>query len=327
MEPPVEGLSLSSYCRMVEESQPELVEVVRARPYKMPKGYIGWHHLSALVAMYMAVVRAGIGHRPQEDIATEIAALRMTQWFIQDAPVYCLSIDLLRAFENADLSNVLELFRGFEASLPTFLVALPDNAVRTAEGSALSFLCVHVSERDRPELSIAEGYGLKVPYVEHDGPMHVHLSSMDSIGVTLISGLTVDEKGQLYDSGRILNPQDLSASDISDANRMKKIALQCLLALVYSPELLDESGDSSSVAKTAGRPQRQKKSSVRSPRWLRPQFSRSVCLSGQGGSHASPRPHWRSAHEKRVPIGPREKNERKVVKIGPTWVNPENPIN
>lgn len=118
--------------------------------------------------MYMAVVKAGIGHRRQEDIPTEIAALRMTQWFLQDAPLYCLSTDLLRAFENADLSNVFELFKGFKTSLPSFLIALPNNAVRTIEGSALSFLCVQVSERDspmerlrqRPELSIAEGYGL-----------------------------------------------------------------------------------------------------------------------------------------------------------------------
>ena len=150
MQPPEEGLSLSSYCRLIEESQPELVETVRARPYKMPKGYITWAHLSALVAMYLAVVKAGIGHRSQDDIPTEIAALRMTQWFLQDAPLYCLSTDLLRAFERADLSNVFELFQDFETSLPTFLVALPNNAVRTEAGSALSFLCVHVSERESP---------------------------------------------------------------------------------------------------------------------------------------------------------------------------------
>ena len=322
MKPPAEGLSLSSYCRLIEETQPELVETVRARPYKMPKGYISWHQLSALVAMYLAVVKAGIGHRNPDDLPTEIAALRMTQWFLQDAPLYCLSTDLLRAFENADLSNVFELFQGFETSLPTFLVALPNNAVRTVEGSTLSFLCVHVSERDRPELSVAEGYGLKVPYLDHDGQMHVHLSSMDSIGVTLISGLTVAQEGRLYDSGQIMSAQDLSASDISDANRMKKIALQCLLALAYSPELFDESDGFSSVTRGTSQHRKQKHPSTRSPRWLRSPVSQPGRRSRQGGSHASPRPHWRSAHERRVPVGPRAKNERKVVRIGPTWVNP-----
>jgi hypothetical protein len=322
MKPPEEGMPLSSYCRLIEESQRELVESVRARPYKLPKGYITWPHLSAIVAMYLAVVKAGIGHRFQEDIPTEIAALRMTQWFLQDAPLYCLSTDLLRAFENADLSNVFELFEGFEPSLPTFLVALPSNAVRTAEGSALSFLCVHVSERDRPELSIAEGYGLKVPYLNHDGQMHVHLSSLDSVGVTLISGLTADQEGQLYDSGKILSAQELSSSDISDANRMKKIALQCLLALAYSPELFDDADSSSSVTKGTRQPRKQQRSLARSPRWLRPRVAPSVRRPEQGGGHASPRPHWRSAHERRVPVGPRARNERKVVRIGPTWVNP-----
>ena len=307
---------------MVEESQPELVETVRARPYKMPRGYITWAHLSALVAMYLAVVKAGIGHRSQDDISTEIVGLRMTQWFLQDAPLYCLSTDLLRAFESADLSNVFELFQDFETSLPTFLVALPNNAVRTEEGSALSFLCVHVSERDRPELSTAEGYGLEVPYIDHDGPMHVHLSSMDNVGVTLISGLTIDSEGQLYDSGRILNAQELSSSDLSDVTRMKKIALQCLLALAYSPELFDEPAASTSVTKGTSGHRKQKRPLARSPRWLRPHSVPSAGRSRQGGSHASPRPHWRSAHERRVPVGPRAKNERKVVKIRPTWVNP-----
>ena len=297
MQPPEEGLSLSSYCRLIEETQPELVETVRARPYKMPKGYITWAHLSALVAMYLAVVKAGIGHRSQDDIPTEIAALRMTQWFLQDAPLYCLSTDLLRAFENADLSNVFELFQGFETSLPTFLVALPNNAVRTEEGNALSFLRVHVSERDHPELSIAEGYGLEVPYIDHDGPIHIHLSSMDDVGVTLISGLTIDSEGQLYDSGRILNAQELSSSDLSDVDRMKKIALQCLLALAYSPELFDEPDSSIPVTKGLSQRRNQKRPSARSPRWLRPHSAPSVSRPRQGGSHASPRPHWRSAHE------------------------------
>ena len=148
---------------MVEESQPELVETVRARPYKMPKGYITWAHLSALVAMYLAVVKAGIGHRSQDNISTEIAGLRMTQWFLQDAPLYCLSTDLLRAFESAALSNVFELFQDFETSLPTFLVALPNNAVRTEGGSALSFLCVHVSERDSHERGFANARSFRLP--------------------------------------------------------------------------------------------------------------------------------------------------------------------
>ena len=171
-------------------------------------------------------------------------------------------------------------------------------------------------------MSVAEGYGLKVPYLNHDGQMHVHLSSMDNIGVTLISGLTVDEDGQLYDSGRILNAQEQSSSDLNDVTRMKKIALQCLLALAYSPELFEEADSSASMTRGTSQRRKQKRSLTRSPRWLRPHGVPSVGRHRQGGSHASPRPHWCSAHEKRVPVGPRAKNERKVVRIKPTWVNP-----
>jgi hypothetical protein len=140
--------------------------------------------------------------------------------------------------------------------------------------------------------------------------------------VTLISGLTADAEGHLYDSGKILSAEDMSAGEISDANRMKKIALQCLLALAYSPELLDDPGGASPGAKVTSQHRKQNKAATRSPRWLRPQVTPPVRRLQQGGSHASPRPHWRSAHERRVPVGPREKNARKVVRIGPTWVNP-----
>lgn len=317
-----EILSLSTYCRMVEASQPELVGLVRSHPYQMPKGYMSWQRLSVIIAANMALVKAGIAYLAHEDLPTRITAWKLTQWFLQDAPLYCISIELLRAFEQADLENVYELFKGFETSLPTFLIALPENAVTTQDGGVLGFLCVHISDRDRPELSIAEGYGLKVPYLEHDGQKNVHLSSIDSQSITWVSGLTVDKVGRLYDSGKIMSAQGLTADDISDANRMKKIALQCLLALAYSPELLEGSESVDASAKSRNRHRQRNEPQPRRPRWLRSQSVLPARRPHQGGSHASPRPHWRSPHERRVPVGPREKGERKIVQIGPTWVNP-----
>lgn len=316
-------LPLSSYCRETEIHQPELVGIVRSKPYKMPKGYIPWQRLSSIIAMNMALVEAGPKYWARQDVPTRITAFKVTQWFLQDAPLYCLSIDLLRAFEQADLSNVYELFKGFETNLPTFMIALPENAVRMQEGGALSFLCVHIANRDRPELSIAEGYGLKVPYLDHEGQKNLHISAIDSQSITWVSGLTVNREGKLYDSGKILSAQGLSAADLSDADRMKKIGLQCLLALAYSPELLEGAGGPGSTAKTTKRHRPRAHPQPRSPRWLRSQSAPPIRRPHQGGSHASPRPHWRAAHERRVPVGPREKGDRKVVKIGPTWVNPE----
>lgn len=129
-----EALALSEYCRMVEASQPEWVELVRSRPYQMPKGYMPWQRLSVIVAVNLALVKAGLSVLAQEDLPTRITAWKLTQWFLQDAPLYCISIELLRAFERADLSNIYELFKGFETRLPTFLIALPENAVTTQEG-------------------------------------------------------------------------------------------------------------------------------------------------------------------------------------------------
>jgi hypothetical protein len=315
--------SLTAYCQWIEAAQPELVGIVRSRPYQMPKGYIPWQRLSAIIAVNMGLVREGHKAWAQQDVATNITAFKIAQWFLQDAPLYCLSVELLRAFEQADLSNLYELFEGFETSLPTFMVALPENALQTSEKTTISFICVHIANEAHPELSEAEGYGLKIPYLQHDGKKNVHMSSIDSGCNTWVSGLTVNDRGGLYDSGRILSAQGMSDSDLSDANRMKKIGLQCLLALAYSPELLDGPSNSSPAGKVTRRHQ-PRSAQIRQPRWLRSApNAEPVRRAPQGGSHASPRPHWRSAHERRVPVGKRELGDRKLVKIAPTWVNPD----
>lgn len=316
-------LTLSRYCKDIEAVRPDLVGIVRSRPYKMPKGYISWQRLSPIIAVNLGLVRAGDRELAREDLPTRITAFKLAQWFLQDAPLYCLSIDLLRAFEQSDLSNLYELFEGFETTLPTFLIALPENALRTAEGATMSFLCVHIADENHPELSEAEGHGIRVPYLKHDGWKNVHISTIDSQCATWVSGLTVNRRGGLYDSGAILGAQSLSASDLSDADRMKKIGLQCLLALAYSPELLDAGAVTSSPARASKRHQRREVPAARQPRWLRsPAAPRPTPRPHQGGTHASPRPHWRSPHERRVPVGPRAEGGRKVVQIGPTWVNP-----
>ena len=289
----------------------------------MPKGYISWKRLSPIIAINLELVKAGTQHLASEDLPTQITALKLAQWFLQDAPMYCLSIELLRAFENADFSNLYELFDGFETSLPTFMIALPENALMTAEGASMSFLCVHIASEDHPELSIAEGYGIKVPYLKHEGWKNVHISTIDSLCATWVSGLTVNRRGKLYDSGAILGAQPLTSTDISDSDRMKKIGLQCLLALAYSPELLTGSEATSSTRRISKHRQHQATTTARQPRWLRSPAVRTMPRPHQGGSHASPRPHWRSAHERRVPVGPRAQGGRKVVRIGPTWVNPD----
>lgn len=315
-------LSLSAYCKDIELVCSDLVAIVRSRPYQMPKGYISWQRLSPIIAANLALVRAGGQLLEGEDLPIQITAFKISQWFLQNAPIYCLSIDLLRAFEQADLSNLYELFEGFETSLPTFLIALPENALRTTEGASMSFLCVHIADEEHPELSMAEGYGIKIPYLEHDGWKNIHISSTDSHCGTWVSGLTVNRRGKLYDSRAIIGTQSLSVSDISDADRIKKVGLQCLLALAYSPELLAVEEAASLARRTSKRHQRRDIRAARSPRWLRSPAPKPRPRPNQGGSHASPRPHWRLPHERRVPVGPRDQGGRKVVQIGPTWVNP-----
>lgn len=94
---------------------------------------------------------------------------------------------------------------------------------------------------------------------------------------------------------------------------MRSIALQCLLAMTYRPDLLS----TEELPSTHRRPLRPgQQDTVRHPRWLGKDYRRPKAVS-KGGFHASPRKHWRKSHWRRVPIG-KGRLERKWVWIETT---------
>lgn len=319
----MEQAALSTYVKMIRQKFPHLVEMVaEVLPYRMPKGYMRWDWMSAFIALNLSLYENGGG---QQDLPTRLMANRMALWFLQKAPVYCVSLELLRAFERADLSNVYELFEGFECPVPTLMLAFPQNALAMHNGATVDFAVMHLADVSRPEDSEAEGYGLKISYLPHDGDRNLHISAIDSQSYSWVSGLTLSRKGKLYDSGKILGKYDLSELELDDSGKLKKVCLQCLLALVYAPKLLEVEPAEQPV-RPSGRHQARptSKPATLRPRWLRskPQATKPK-RPHQGGSHASPIPHWRSAYERRVPVGPRAEGRREVMQFKAAWINPD----
>lgn len=303
-------MSFRDYRKSVEIAFPKHIKIVRARPYQMPKGYVPWNRLAFSIAEHIGEAKEEFDRFRESPNVEESISSIMKRWFYKDAPLYCLPKELLKDFQNADLSNVLNLLEDFEEGLPPFLVALPENAMKTRTGKPITALLVHASH-----------------YPESGRIRTIYTAAIESSGSMLAGRVKFSEDGRICSStGKALNITELDFDNDSGDSRMRKVGIQCMLAIAYSPELLSDKENSKVETKFTARHKSRSQPPVRRPRWFRSQqVSSSPPRPHQGGSHASPRPHWRSAHKKRVAIGPRGSGEYKVVKIKPTWVNPAVP--
>jgi len=85
---------------------------------------------------------------------SRLNASRTSLWFVQDAPIYCLNTELLRAFEQSDVEQNSRLLADLRPPLPTFILLFPQNSITTPEGGVLDYCVVHLSDMDHPEYSI-----------------------------------------------------------------------------------------------------------------------------------------------------------------------------
>ena len=299
------------------EAYPERVKFIQdARPYKMPKGFMPMMELAAIVAMMIDARR-----ETYNDQATLLNALRTTLWFVQDAPIYLISTQLLRAFEASDVHDQDKLFANLEIPLPTFIVLLPQNAVKTPQNGIIDYFVVHASSVEKPEWSRGTAYGINVPYIQHEHPINLHWSAIDSRQTAWFSGMG------LYLDGRVVQSDtQLGADIVTEADRiflasMKSLVLQCFLTLAYAPQLLEE--ENASQGKGRLRKEKQKEAKYRNPRWLGKNYKNpQLLIAATGQIRKSPRGHWRQGHNRRVPVGPnRERREWRWIE--PTFVGEE----
>lgn len=94
---------LKQVAEMLAQIQDPHFELVkRERPYKIPKGYIRWELICAAVAMGLRELAGKNLHNA--DTASRLNHYRSALWFVQDAPVYSISIEL-RQGRNAGRSE------------------------------------------------------------------------------------------------------------------------------------------------------------------------------------------------------------------------------
>lgn len=292
----------------------ELALIRQKRPYRTPKGYPSWRFLSGQIAgslMFRSVA---------PDPAAYIHHQRAILWYCQNAPVYCLSKELLRSFHDTDILDQAELLSSLQPPLPTLLLLFPQNAITTPEGDALDWSILHWSDRAHPERSqgSADGYRASaIPHGEH--PSNLHWSAVDNGGTLWYAGTTLTEDGRVIFSHDAQVGQNLmDAQEQSFLDQMRSLALQVFLALTYRDDLI-------SISRPADRAKgfaqlRKQENAPLFPRWLGKEYVRPKASYSSG--KGSPRSHWRRGHWRQQAIGAGRK-QRKVIWIEPTFIKGE----
>lgn len=205
-----------------------------------------------------------------------------------------------------------------EPPIQTFMLLFPANAVKTATGDNVDYCVVHLSDRNHREWSIGSDFGITIPYLEHEHDRKPTSADCDSRGTVWFSGSGLYSDGQVVHTDDQIGADIATPQDLAFLRKMRSIVLQCMMAMSYRPDLLDES---SLPAEGRARSPviRNPKPQVWYPRWLGKDYRLPRQYSIGSGRHANPRPHWRKRHEKRVAVGP-GRTDRKWVWIERTWV-------
>ena len=307
---------------VIANSKKELIQQVRAdRTYKMPKGYITWETLSIINALSLGTSNINYA---SVDISTYIHSHRCSLWFCHNAPLYCLTPELLQAFDRTDSLHKPGLFAGWQPSLPYFLVALPRHTIFTPDDAEFDYIIIACGSADKPEWNHGRWRDIEVPKFNTEHDLHFQWTTIDSKETVWMSGTAIDNENNLiYQQNSSLGKSNLTPDDQVFIHRIRNLVINLLLTLEYCPALLSDVVDSETVLKNGfGKLSLTTKSNIRYPRWLGKHYQSPTSSTTTTGTHASPQFHWRRGHWRILESGEgRRWKESKRLWIEPILVN------
>ncbi|MBD2489034.1 hypothetical protein [Aulosira sp. FACHB-615] len=290
-----------------------LYRALLKKNYRVPKSYIQWQELAALITLISPEF-----NNTRFDLAQRFTSHRHALWLVQDAPIYCLDENLLELFTQTDIGDENAIFNDLVAHLPihSLMLLLPDGGVRSPDGGYVDYLNIHASNIHHPEWSTGEKYGLKVPHLKHEHDVNVHYCCVDTQGTVWFSGWGING-GKLEQRDGDLGSSRSNELDKAFLRELRDLVMQSLMFLSFERTEIE----AVSYRETVGSgfvSSKEPKEKCLYPRWLRLQESSKSRIS-KGGTHSSPSPHWRRGHWRRSAVG-EGRTERKWNWIQPTLV-------
>ncbi|WP_333152890.1 hypothetical protein [Microcoleus sp. B9-D4] len=332
---------------MFEKINKELLARIREDVnYRMPSGYISWQVLSQIIAIGLSTCDLEYA---KVDISAFIHSYRIALWFAHKAPIYCLTHELIEAFDQTDALHKPGVLCGWQPSLPSFLLALPKGAIYAPDGASIDYLTVSCSDFNHPEWNSAKWRNFTIEPFKLKYTLYFQFSTVDSQETVWTSGTAIDEGGNtlIYDENSNIGRNTLTPEDRVFIHRLRNLIINILLSLEFLPELVSDI-DKKDLAITKGFGKTLKKSKAidRFPRWLGKDFSIKQSASLEQAEkiiepneenleeqtdngnreikriHSSPIAHWRRGHWRVLETGggKRWKNAKRIW-IKPIYVN------
>ncbi|MEG4455953.1 hypothetical protein [Microcoleus sp. N9_A1] len=307
--------------RILEDIKKDLLKEIRGdRTYKMPPNYINWHTLSGILSV--ALSSCGSEYA-KVDISAFIHSYRTALWFIKDAPIYCLTEPLITAFDQTDALGKPGILKGWQPSLPTFLLAIPKGLIYTPDGAEVDYLTVSCSDCEHPEWNSGSWHNIHIKPFSLEHERYFQICTVDSLETVWTSGTAVKTDGTLiYDENESLGRHTISIDDKAFLQRIRNLVINVLLTLEFAPDLLMPVTESEIKTKNKGFMRINRSSSnVRYPRWLGKNYQNSSVLSVAKRTHNSPCSHWRQGHWRLLESGEGKRwRDNKRIWIQPVWV-------
>jgi len=266
--------------------------ILKERPYRLPAGtYPHWPKLVETIAASIA------GYIQQQfgSMADQLYCYRMALWLVQDAPVYCVSTQLINQLWETDIEERPSLLEDIAPEdSPTILFVLPKGCVKTLEGHEIDHLLFHITDRNNKPASEGEAFGIRVPYLSHEFEVNFSFSTIDADCCVWFSGWTMKD-GRIVTQDKDLGSDKFEAGEKEWLHRMRSLILQFLLVMKYEPELIEALPQPRPKQPRGGKASTSPSTPpYRRPRILTAKPLRTVTRKPhQGGTHASPRPYWK----------------------------------
>ncbi len=285
----------------MEERHADIVQTVRrSLPYNIPRSHASWEMLSAIVA---CINIGGTAHKTDQGCALHSHLWR--SWYQNRYPLYCLSNELLRQFQQTDTKNLAKLVPAdWRPPVPLLLLLLPNNAIVSPKGHYCPYILVAFNH---PEIK---------PVIATEYPRQISIATSDNSEVVWVRGSGLGEHGEIITSRNDLGSSAIQIQESAWLEELFGIALQSSLALTYLSELVE------APPPVANQP-RQGSKSIRTPilhpRWIGRYFERRAAQSSSGSDHQRTT-HWRRGHWRQQPCG-EGRQQHRLLWIRPTLIN------
>ncbi|MEH2145319.1 hypothetical protein [Nostoc sp.] len=281
----------------------ELYKVLFRKNYKIPKSYMQWRELAALISS-----QAPLFNNAALDLAHKFTAHRIALWVVKDAPIYCLDNQFFQQFQQTDIGDKNLIFKDLFSQIPLYsmMLLLPTKTLVSPDGGYVDFLNIHCSHIRHPERSEGKKYGISVHFLKHEHDMSLHFGCVDTKGTIWFSGWGINEDdGVIHQRPISYGIAKVGKKDNDFIRELQSLTMQCLMFLTFEKLETEHITFKETINKTGFSNLKESKEKCLYPRWLRDTKNHlpQVRHLKENSSHASPSPHWRRGHWRRSAVG------------------------